>query len=404
MSEGLGVFIGHDRVGSLSRGQNSTIIFERDANAPDDLVVSLAWEQGRWEESPSLHPVFEQCLPEGGLRRHLQEAFFGTLKSRDDLTTLRIVGSSLIGRMRFAESLESLLPVPPINIRDEIIAARSGSEILIGLLDRFARFSGVAGVQPKFLVRDEDVSGNLTLSGSTHLVKTFDESDYPGLAINEFACLQAAAKSGLTIPHVEVSEDGKWLSVERFDLVHDEEGNARYLAFEDMCSLSGRTSPAKYHGSYEEIAKTIRAFSSESLEDMQQFFTMVALSCALRNGDAHRKNFGILYEGRHDARLAPAFDIICTEVYPGLESRMALTLDGMDSWPDAKQLESFGIRQCLLDRNSVRDIIAKVSEAVTESLSLLNDERMPASTARMMKLTVEEGVASIRGTAKRRGI
>ncbi len=50
---------------------------------------------------------------------------------------------------------------------------------------------------------------------------------------------------------------------------------------------------------------------------------MIAVTCALRNGDAHKKNLGMLYERRDDARLAPAFDLICTEVYPELESGMS---------------------------------------------------------------------------------
>jgi serine/threonine-protein kinase HipA len=232
-------------------------------------------------------------------------------------------------------------------------------------------------------------------------VKTFDEEEFPGLALNEFICLQAAAKAGLRIPTVEVSDDGRWLSVERFDLVHAG-ADSRYIAFEDMCSLSGRTSVAKYHGSYEMIAESIRDFSSDFRADAEQFFTMLVLSCVMRNGDAHRKNFGVLYEGRGDARLAPAFDIICTDVYPQIESRMALSLDGSEAWPDAKRLMRFGVRHCQLDSGSVREIIAKVSEAAIESLAFLNDKRMPRTAGRLMRLSVESGVASMQAAQLRR--
>jgi serine/threonine-protein kinase HipA len=150
------------------------------------------------------------------------------------------------------------------------------------------------------------------------------------------------------------------------------------------------------------IAESIRAFSLDSSDDARQFFTMLVLSCAMRNGDAHRKNFGVLYEGRGDVRLAPAFDIICTDVYPEIESRMALSLDGSEAWPDAKRLERFGVRHCSLEPESTREIIAKVSEAAIESLALLNDERMPQATGRQMRLSVESGVASMQAAQLRR--
>ena len=399
----LGVFIGRTRVGGLRKCENEATLFRPDPSAPEDLVVSLAWTKAQTEivSSPgSLHPVFDQHLPEGMLRHHLRDAFCSSFKNKDDLEMLRIVGSSLIGRLRFAESTDALIAAPSINLRADILDAPD-EELLGGMLERFAPFSGVSGVQSKFLVRDEDAARGCPLAGTTHIVKTFDPSAFPGLAFNEWVCLQAAGKAGLPIPVVEVSADGRWLAVERFDLVNSGD-DSRYLAFEDMCSLSGNTSAAKYHGSYEQIASVIQDFSCEPTEDLSRFFSMVALSCALRNGDAHRKNFGMLYEGRDDVRLAPAFDVICTDVYPELESKMALSMDGMEAWPDARRLERFGIKHCQLEPQEVRNLVSCVCEAAVESLSLLSDERMPRATANAMRLAVEFGVASLRGSTNSR--
>jgi len=394
----LGVFIGRTRVGGLRRSENEPTLFRPDPCAQKDLVVSLAWSNTQTEiVSPhgSLHPVFDQHLPEGMLRRHLRDAFLSSFKNMDDLEMLRFVGSSLIGRLRFSESADALLPAPSINLRADILDA-SEEELLGRMLERFAPFSGVSGVQSKFLVRDEDAARGCPLAGTTHIVKTFDPATFPGLAFNEWVCFQAAGKAGLPIPVVEVSADGRWLAVERFDLVNSGD-DSRYIAFEDMCSLSGNTSAAKYHGAYEQIASVIQDFSCEPSEDLSRFFSMVALSCALRNGDAHRKNFGMLYEGRDDVRLAPAFDVICTEVYPELESKMALSMDGMEAWPDAKRLERFGIKHCRLEPQEVGELVSRVCEAAVESLSFLSDERMPQATAKAMRQAVEFAVASLRG-------
>ena len=69
---------------------------------------------------------------------------------------------------------------------------------------------------------------------------------------------------------------------------------------------------------------------------------MIALNCALRNGDAHLKNFGIVYDNvLGEARLAPVYDLVTTSVYLPKDS-LALTLNGSTRWPRAKELRKLG--------------------------------------------------------------
>src|SRR5260364_52262 len=50
---------------------------------------------------------------------------------------------------------------------------------------------------------------------------------------------------------------------------------------------------------------------------VRELFERVALSCWMRDGDAHLKNFGMLYEHpMAPRRLAPVYDVVCTDVYP----------------------------------------------------------------------------------------
>ncbi len=102
--------------------------------------------------------------------------------------------------------------------------------------------AGVSGVQLKVLVRDErawSLSGDgrrsLTVRGATHIVKTWEADEFPELAANEYFCLQVALRAGLPVPAHALSDNGRFLVVERFDL--DETG--RYLGFEDACVLQG---------------------------------------------------------------------------------------------------------------------------------------------------------------------
>src|SRR5207245_1930672 len=129
---------------------------------------------------------------------------------------------------------------------------------------------------------------------------------------NEYFCLKAAEHCGLDVPRYRLAEDGTALVVDRFDLRPD----GTYRGFEDFCVLNARRTDEKYRGSYEtSVLKRFAQFgaSSEPLGDLEKLFTLTALNCALRNGDAHLKNFGILYEEvLGPARLAPVYDLVTT--------------------------------------------------------------------------------------------
>jgi serine/threonine-protein kinase HipA len=78
------------------------------------------------------------------------------------------------------------------------------------------------------------------------------------------------------------------------------------------------------------------ANSPHLVEDTERLFTLIALNCALRNGDARLKNFGIVYDDvQGEARLAPVYDLVTTSVYLSKGS-MALTLNGSTRWPSAR--------------------------------------------------------------------
>jgi serine/threonine-protein kinase HipA len=69
---------------------------------------------------------------------------------------------------------------------------------------------------------------------------------------------------------------------------------------------------------------------------MERLFTLIVINCALRNGDAHLKNFGIVYDDvQGEARLAPVYDLVTTSVYLPKDS-LALTLNGTTRWPSTK--------------------------------------------------------------------
>lgn len=95
-------------------------------------------------------------------------------------------------------------------------------------------------------------------------------------------------------------------------------------------------------------------------------FTLIALNCAIRNGDAHLKNFGIVYDDvLGEARLAPVYDLVTTTVYLPNDS-MALTLNGSTRWPANKELQRFGETRMGGAPAKVKQILGHIDEAICE--------------------------------------
>jgi serine/threonine-protein kinase HipA len=179
--------------------------------------------------------------------------------------------------------------------------------------------------------------------------------------------MRVARRAGLQVPVLSLSENNQFLVVERFDLTED----GQYLGFEDFCSLNGVGTEEKYDSSYERLAKRIMDFVSPENhgEALEAFFRSLAVSCALRNGDAHLKNFGVLYDDANKpVRFAPAYDIVTTTPYIKGDS-LALTLDGSKSFPKAKKLYNFARLQCNLQPARTAAILEQVAEAVVKTMT-----------------------------------
>jgi serine/threonine-protein kinase HipA len=406
------VFVNRRSVGVLTR-EDPANRFMYGTDVPANLAVSLLMpvNAGPYlaEHAGMLHPVFDMNLPEGALREALNSMFAKALPVFDDLALIEIVGRSLIGRLRFGASAEELDQVPPQNVR-ELLTSRGTDEIFADLLRRYARYSGVAGVQPKLLIRDDGSLGTrqfsrvpsgdrVTAHGTTHIVKSFDAAKLPGLAANEFFCLRAARAAGLPVPAAEIATDGHLLVIERFDLKPD----GTYSAFEDGCALDGRSSRAKYEGSYEQLAATLASVlrgPDGTVAELAQFFRSLVLSIAVRNGDAHRKNYGVIYDdAMGQVTLAPTFDVVTTSAYLPNDC-LALTMDGTKRWPDARRLVRFGMQRCQLTAPAAKAIVAEVAEAVAQvsrELENLTDFDPAANeTADRMRPAWDAGAASLR--------
>lgn len=168
------------------------------------------------------------------------------------------------------------------------------------------------------------------------------------------------------MPPYRIAEDGMALVIDRFDL----RGDGTYRGFEDFCVLNARRTDEKYRGSYEtSILRRFQQFANSPHinEDLEKLFTLIALNCALRNGDAHLKNFAIVYDDvLWEARLAPVYDLVTTSVYLAKDS-MALTLKGSTRWPTAKELRRLGETRLGSPPSRIKQILSSIDEAISQT-------------------------------------
>lgn len=359
------------------RERGSTFVYFPDTPPQRAVSVTMPVRLPSWDAPFGLLPIFEMNLPEGVLRERLRLAFAKATGTFDDFDLLSIVGRSQVGRLRYTGEKEQLQEDVPFQSVDEILASRRDGDLFRYLLDKFATYSGISGVQPKVLVRDESASFALkeaqprlsqSYRGATHIVKFWEANEYPQLAANEHFCLTLARRCGLDVPPYRLADDAMALVVDRFDLRPD----GTYRGFEDFCVLNAKRTDQKYSGSYEtSIMKRVQQFadSPHLIEDLEKLFTLIVINCGVRNGDAHLKNFGIVYDDVLGvARLAPVYDLVTTTVYIAKDN-MALTLNGSTQWPSAKTLGVLGETRMMGTPSKVKQILERVADAMSETMA-----------------------------------
>ena len=186
--------------GLLDRHGTRGAAFAYDPSAHQGRAVSLTMpvRLASWNQEWGIHPIFEMNLPEGFLREKLRLGFAKAAGTFDDIDLLAVVGRSQIGRLRYTAPDDHLDEEVPFQSVDEILRHRRDGDLFSHMMDRFARYSGIAGVQPKVMIRDETNSEILESTprapvaqrqGATHIVKFLDPADIPiSPPMNSSAC------------------------------------------------------------------------------------------------------------------------------------------------------------------------------------------------------------------------
>lgn len=324
--------------GELSHEQSQYFFGYQTANPAAAISLTMPVRKAQYAYA-TLHPMFQMNLPEGFLLEELQNRLAKIVNLEPMMLLALSGGQSPIGRVAVqSDFVNPLAHQPGKGERLSEILAWDGTENLFTeLVNKYIYRTGISGVQPKVLVPQvmEAATSKATVLTQDLIVKS-GRAEFPGLAANEFLCMSIAKESGLVVPEFHLSKNKELFVMQRFDRTTD--GNP--IGFEDMAVLAGFSSREKYKTSYTHVAKLVEAFSSAPnvTPSLHALFDMVALSCVVGNGDAHLKNFGLLYTdpSTNDCRLAPVFDVVNTTAYIP-EDVLALDLCGQKSFFSARQ-------------------------------------------------------------------
>jgi serine/threonine-protein kinase HipA len=357
---------------------------------------SLTWQDG------DLFPPMDQNLPEGDLFMKIREMF--PKQPMTPMHLLALIGRNGIGRLGYHLAGQPDIAKPRSISKTELLKTNYTPTVFNELVAAYlSTGAGIAGMQPKIMVPDRP-----SIPIPSLIVKAASAA-YPGLAANEHMCLTAARGAGIKVPEFALSDDGQMLILDRFDMVTRSNGTLERLGFEDIAALAGLRvrdvlSDRKYQGSYQRIADLLRQLQLHS-DNLHRFFEQVAFSVMVRNGDAHLKNFGVLYRNNAEVWLSPMFDVVTTSIYtytqyqggPELEDHtLALKLFAgkhqTKAYPTQDELCDFGRRVCGVSQPE--QALQRIAQAMRETLEdAKSDQRIPASLLAKMQSAWETGLA-----------
>jgi len=183
----------------------------------------------------------------------------------------------------------------------------------------------ISCVQPKLSMKlDKKTNSLISVAESGEYILKPQTAAFPNIPENEQCCMDIAAEFGIDIPsHCLLSlKDGSLAYiVKRFDRI-----DGTKIHQEDFYQIL--ESSDKYIGSVEQIGRKLKEISSAPGYDIQLLFERIVFNFIIGNGDAHLKNYSIVYKDKENIRLTPAYDIVCSKLVIENEEDSALSING----------------------------------------------------------------------------
>ena len=287
-----------------------------------------------WQTKQKLHPILSNLLPEGVLREIIAQNLNEHVDNEFPL--FASLGHDLPGAL-------IATPVEPANVPDYVLSNLINNKIVpVSIRKNQNKFS-LAGIQLKFSMKEKDGRYNINFDDKLGdwIIKT-PSTKHEFVPLNEYSAMSLAEMVGINIPEIKLVNLNLLDNLPQINLPNEEfafaikrfdrDNNTR-IHMEDFAQVLVKYPHQKYNSaSYQQIAKVLYDYSGDGLADLQQFSRRLLVNILLANGDAHLKNWSLLYQDQITPRLSPAYDILTTSVFIDNESTLALNLAKNKNW------------------------------------------------------------------------
>ncbi len=338
----LKILLGDVPVGHLTGFQNGKSLFAFDDNyidlGPGRPTLSLSFNTPGNEESTErklreiyssrmkLPPFFSNLLPEGVLREYMVKRL--KIHHDHEFDILMSLGASLPGAVRALpadELLQTAINHPPGATHaapDEtpIKFSLGGSQLKFSMIERGGRFT-LADGNDEWIVKPPHPS-------------------HPNVPANEYTMMRLAAAAGVQTPEVKlvklddvdlggltglsIPQWETWAyAIKRYD--RTAEGRVHV---EDFAQVFNVHADQEYKATnYDTVGRLIFDLFPHRFEQIAEFVRRLVVNILIGNGDAHLKNWSVIYKDKVTPQLSPAYDLVSTIHYVQHDN-LALNLGG----------------------------------------------------------------------------
>ena len=391
-------------VGDIYRRDSFTkFILDSDYwDRPDRAVL------GRWfEDHPNRRPHatnrvpawFSNLLPEGRLRDLIARE--QGVSSYREIDLLVRIGRDLPGAVE-------IVPDPQTHIDTGLDGSVEDSARTPEVSSR-VRFS-LAGMGMKLSMRQDGDRIVLPAhgEGGDWIVKVPDAA-FPRLPANELAVMGLARDVGIEVPETRMARRdrlddlgaGTWPSdeVEAYMVRRFDRSVGGRVHMEDFAQVLGcfGSGEGKYQSSVETVAAI--AYRGQDRASLREMVRRTVFNLLVGNGDAHLKNWSLIYPDRKRARLSPAYDLVCTAVYlpaPG-DPELGLPFFGAARLSEVSREHFARLKDLLrVGDGEVLNIVDETLERFCDAWADGAGERMPPPVAEWIGAHVEQTRSRLR--------
>ena len=376
----LGVWLADTFAGYLTHYPDERTVFSVSEEyldaGPARPILSLAWtlpddeaqtrrlllDPRHKSASIKAPPFFSNLLPEGGMRARIAQQ----LKVHEDreFLLLEALGHDLPGAVILRpvdapppghQNHATQVGAPPINAdtADDGVPQTAGPTHL--------KFS-LGGMQLKFSMLRQGERYTLNTGGrlGNYIIKP-PSRDFPGLPQVEAAAMATARAVGIDVPETlllhpdqlegisnilgHLPEEPSY-AIRRFDrndaTSPSNDGAAtpalkERIHVEDFAQVFSLRTSQKYNRiNYDMMAMTLLQYAG-GIDDLKEMTRRLVLNVLLGNGDAHIKNWSLIYRTPNKPKLAPAYDLVSTVAWTQHDQTIALNMAG------TKRFDAFGL-------------------------------------------------------------